>query len=89
MTLPMRMKIHFFFAVAGSMIEDELGRGGRFLAVFMALCNRGYFDSDHKTGGFGKRATRKVIFTISLLRQSAYQTHHGAVKLSFCGAADF
>jgi hypothetical protein len=37
----------------------ELLWGGRFLAVFRALCNQEYFDSDHKMGSFGKEGTKE------------------------------
>ena len=44
--------------------EDELLSGGRFIAMFAALSNREYFDSEDGADGFRRRATRRVRCTI-------------------------
>jgi hypothetical protein len=63
--------------------EDELLSGGRFIAVFAALSNREYFDSEDGANGFEKRKTRKMRCTIGLKQETQYQTYHGALKMSF------
>jgi hypothetical protein len=63
--------------------EDELLSGGRFIAMFAALSNREYFDSEDGADGFRRRATRRVRCTIGLKQKTQYQTHYGAVKISF------
>jgi hypothetical protein len=68
--------------------EDELLSGGRFIVVFAALSNREYVDSEDGADGFGRKATRRVRFTIGSKQKTQYQTHHGAVKLSFCRAGN-
>jgi hypothetical protein len=57
-------EIHYWFETRNTIPnaprghEDELLSGGRFIAVFAALSNREYVDSEDGADGFGKRATR-------------------------------
>jgi hypothetical protein len=60
-----------------------------FFALFRTLWNREYFDSHNETGGFGKRGTRRIKYTVGLRRETQYKTHHGAVKMSFFRVGDF
>ena len=68
--------------------ENELSSGWRFVAFFRAVSNREYFDSEDGADGFGKRETRRMRCTIGLKQKTQYQTHHGAVKISFCQAGN-
>jgi hypothetical protein len=58
--------------------ENELSSGGRFIAMFAALSNREYFDSED-----GEKKARRMRCTIGLKQETHYQTHYGAVKISF------
>jgi len=57
----------------------ELLSGTGFLALFRALPNREYLDSSNGAGGFGKRETTRIEYTMGLGREKRYQPCHEAV----------
>jgi hypothetical protein len=50
---------------------------------------REYFDSCSRASEFGKKATRRIKYTIRLRHETQHKMYPGPVKLSFCRAGDF
>ena len=69
--------------------EDELLSGGRFIVVFAALSNREYVGSEDGADGFGRRATRRVRFTIGLKQKNTISNAPPGCKVKLLSCRQF